>query len=147
MAVPGVGVCSGDKVLPIDSAAFSIVISGTEARLYTSWKHNELKYYMRKIESFLLQKPKHYLKFRRYVRNIIDWGKDKRLKEIRDSLDRLLERTRRRASEAAKSRPPPSDDSTSSSSEKPQTDFGKGKADRGVNRALGGMPHLATYGI
>ncbi|KAG9237037.1 hypothetical protein BJ875DRAFT_454745 [Amylocarpus encephaloides] len=63
-------------------------MNGTEARLYISWKHDELDFYMRKVDGFLLQSPEHYLKFRKYVRNIIDWGKDKRLKEIRDSLDR-----------------------------------------------------------
>jgi len=106
--------CKSEKVLPIDSAAFSVAMSGTEARLYISWKHDELKYYMANVESFLLQDPEHYLKFRKYVRNIIDWGKDKRLKEIRDSLYNLLEESRRETSEVAKSRPPPSDDSISS---------------------------------
>ncbi|KAK0728898.1 hypothetical protein B0T26DRAFT_749056 [Lasiosphaeria miniovina] len=72
-------------------------------------------YYMANIKSFLLQEPEHYIEFRKYVRNIIDWGKDKRLKEIRDSLDGLLEESRKRASEAAKSRQPPSDGSATSS--------------------------------
>jgi hypothetical protein len=70
------------------------------------------------VKSFLLQDPEHYLKFRKYVRNIIDWGKDKRLKEIRKSLDSLLEENRKIASQLAKSRPPPSDVSASSSSQK-----------------------------
>ncbi|KAJ2906069.1 hypothetical protein MKZ38_003106 [Zalerion maritima] len=100
-----------DKIRPIGSAAFSIAMSGTEARLYVSRKHNELDYYMQEIDSFLLQKPKDCLEFRMYVRNIIDWGKDRRLKEIRDSLDALLEESRKRASEAAKSRQPPSNGS------------------------------------
>jgi len=111
--------CENKKIRPIDSAAFSIAINGTEARLYVSWKHNELKYYMRKVDSFLLQKPKDYVEFRKYVRNIIDWGKDKRLNEIRDSLNSLLEESRQTASQLAKSRPPPSsDDSARSSSQK-----------------------------
>jgi hypothetical protein len=71
-----------DKVQPINSAAFSIAMSGTEARLYISWKHNELDYYMQKVNSFVLQEPKDYVEFRKHVRNIIDWGKDKRLKQI-----------------------------------------------------------------
>lgn len=83
-----------------------------------SWKHNELKYYMGSIKSFLLQRPDHFLEFRKYVLNIMDWGKDKCLKEIRDSLDSLLEEDRKMASRLAKSRPPPSDDSASSSSYK-----------------------------
>ncbi|KAK5651110.1 hypothetical protein OQA88_13273 [Cercophora sp. LCS_1] len=32
-----------------------------------------------------------YVEFRKYVRNMIDWGKDKRLSQIRDSLGSLLE--------------------------------------------------------
>jgi hypothetical protein len=104
--------CRSDKVLPINSATFSVAMSGTEARLYISWKHEE-SYYMRNIKSFLLQDPIHYLEFRKYVLNIIDWGKDQRLKEIRDSLDCLVEEGRKRTSKAAKSRPPPFDDSSS----------------------------------
>jgi hypothetical protein len=86
--------CNSNVIQPINSAAFSIAMSGTEARLYISWMNNELDHYMANVESFLLQKPKDYLEFRKYVRNIIDWGKDKRLDEIRDSLDSLLEESR-----------------------------------------------------
>ncbi|KAG9234214.1 hypothetical protein BJ875DRAFT_534914 [Amylocarpus encephaloides] len=98
-----------NKVQPINSAASSIVMNGTEVRLYISWKHDELKNYTRKVDSFLLQKPKDYVEFRKYVLNIIDWGKDD-----------LLEENRKIASQQAKSRPPPpsSDDSASSSSQK-----------------------------
>ena len=106
--------CNNEEVKPIDSAAFSIAMNGTEARLYISWKHDELKYYMRSVKSFLLQEPEQYVTFRKYVRNIIDWGQGKRLKQIRDSLDSLLEENRKTASQQAKSRPPPSDDSASS---------------------------------
>ena len=96
--------CKSDKVQPIDSAAFSIAMSGTEARLYISWKHNELDYYMRKVKSFSLQEPEQYVEFRKHVRNIIDWGRDKRLKEIQNSLDSLLEENRKMASQDASSR-------------------------------------------
>lgn len=113
--------CESDKVQLIDSATFSVAMNGTEARLYISWKHNELDYYMQKVKSFLLQDPDHYLEFRKYVRNIIDWGKDKRLKEIRDSLDSLLEESRKRTSKAAKSRRPPSDGSATSSGKRHQS--------------------------
>ena len=52
-----------DKIQPSDSVAFSVAMNGTEARLYISWKHNELDYYMQKIDSFLLQKPMDYMQF------------------------------------------------------------------------------------
>jgi hypothetical protein len=109
------GQCKSDQVHQINSAAFSIAMSGTKARLYISWKDDELRYYMANVESLLLQRPDHYLEFRKYVRNIIDWGKDKRLDEIRTSLDTLLEESRKRASDSAKSRPLPSDSSMTSS--------------------------------
>ncbi len=96
--------CKSDKIQLIDNAAFSIAMSGTEARLYISWKHNQLDYYMANINCFLLQKPEHYLEFRKIVLNIIDWGRDTRLGAIRDSLDSFLEESRQRASEAARSR-------------------------------------------
>ena len=67
---------------------------------------------MQKVKSFLLQEPEQYVEFRKHIRNIIDWGKDKRLEEIRKSLDSLLE-NKKVASQLAKSRPPPSDDSAS----------------------------------
>ncbi|KAH8759497.1 hypothetical protein F5883DRAFT_648095 [Diaporthe sp. PMI_573] len=113
--------CKSDNIKPIDSAAFSIAMSGTEARLHVSWKHNELAYYMANVESFLLQKPADYIEFRKYVRNIIDWGKHKRLNEIRDSLDSLLEEGRKRTSQAAKSRQPPPAGSASSNGKKPKS--------------------------
>ena len=120
--------CKSIKVRPIDSAAFSIAMSGTEARLYISWKQNDLDYYMRKIKSFSLQEPEQYVIFRQYVRNIIDWGEDKRLKEIRESLDSLLEENRKIASQLAKSRPPPSsDDSAKSSSQKHKASSSRGR--------------------
>ncbi|KAH6982260.1 hypothetical protein BKA56DRAFT_485344 [Ilyonectria sp. MPI-CAGE-AT-0026] len=93
-----------DMVHPIDSAAFSIAMNGAEARLYLTWKDNEQDYYMTTVDRFLLQDPEHYLKFRKYVLNIIDWGRGRRLEEIRKSLDNLLEESRKRNSAAAKSR-------------------------------------------
>ncbi|KXX74018.1 hypothetical protein MMYC01_209885 [Madurella mycetomatis] len=113
--------CKSDEVRTIDSASFSIAMNGTEARLYVSWKHNELDYYMANVKSFLLQDPEHYIEFRKYVRNIIDWGQDKRLKDIRNCLDSLLQESRKRTSEAAKSRQPPSDGSAAGSGKKPRS--------------------------
>jgi hypothetical protein len=107
--------CTSHAIQAIDSAAFSIALNGTEARLYVSWKHNELDYYMVNIDSFLVQKPKDYVEFRKYVRNIIDWGREKRLDEIRNSLDILLEESKKQILETVKTRPPPSDASATNS--------------------------------
>ena len=120
--------CKSKEVRLINSAAFSVVMNGTEARLYISWKHNELDYYMRRVKSFSLQEPEQYVAFRKYVRNIIDWGKDERLNKIRDSLNSLLEESRKTASLLAKSRPPPSsDDSIRSSSQKRKSSSSRGR--------------------
>lgn len=120
--------CKNEKITLIDSAVFSIAMNGTEARLYISWKHDEIKYYMRKINSFMLQEPKDFINFRKYVLNIIDWGKDERLKAIRNSLDSLLEETRKKASQQAMSRPSPSsDDSASRSSQKRKYSSSRGE--------------------
>jgi hypothetical protein len=90
-----------------------VAIRGTEARLYVTWKHDEQdRYYMQEVESFVLHRPEHYLEFRRYVRNIIEWGKGRRLREIRDSLGIILEKRRKRAAAEAKTRPPSSDDTS-----------------------------------
>lgn len=78
------------EILPIDSAAFSIAMNGTEARLFISWKNDEVGYDMARIGSFLLQRPDDYLAFRKWVRNIIDWGRKERLIQIQQSLDILF---------------------------------------------------------
>ena len=103
-----------EQAQPIDSSAFSIAMTGTEARLHVTWKHhNNLGYYMQTIKTFALQDREHYVAFRKYVRNIIDWGEDKRLKKIQESLDSLFEEKRKIASQRAKSRQPPSPASSS----------------------------------
>jgi len=74
------------------------------ARNNLSWKHDELTYYMVSVNNFLLQRPDHYVEFRKYILNITDWGKDKHLKEIQTLLDSLLEDGKMKTSEVAKSR-------------------------------------------
>ena len=107
-----------DRIRPFDSAVFSIAMNGTQARLYISWKHNELDYYMASIDNFQLQKAEDYLEFRRWVLNIIDWGKNQRLKEICDALDSFLKESKTTTSETAISHQPPSDGSTASSNKR-----------------------------
>ncbi|KAK3291915.1 uncharacterized protein B0H64DRAFT_242639 [Chaetomium fimeti] len=95
--------CDNKEISAIDSATFSIAMSGSEARLCITWKHDELAYHMANVKNFLLHDPDHHIQFRKYVRNIIDWGKGRRLDEIRSSLDALSEESRKTASEDAKS--------------------------------------------
>ncbi|KAK3682815.1 hypothetical protein B0T22DRAFT_294968 [Podospora appendiculata] len=107
-----------DMVRPINSAVFSVAMTGTEARLYISWKHNDLEYHTRKVRGFLLQDPDHYIEFRKHVSNILDWGKDKRLDDIRQALDHLQKESKKTTSQAAKARPSPSTSASSSSAKK-----------------------------
>jgi hypothetical protein len=77
----------------INSAIFSIAISGTEARLYVSWKHG-VNYYMQRVKGFLLQEPEQHRDFCKYVLNIIDWGEGERLREIRESLNKIPDKSK-----------------------------------------------------
>jgi hypothetical protein len=106
--------CGSNEGQRIDSVAFSIAMNGTEARVHITWKHDELKYYMLRVQSYLLQDAHQYIEFRKIVRNIIDWAQEKRLNEIRASLDKLLEESRTRSSKAARSRQPESDGTATS---------------------------------
>ncbi|KAI0100092.1 hypothetical protein GGR51DRAFT_533798 [Nemania sp. FL0031] len=96
----------GNNARSINSAIFSVAMNGTEARLYVSWKHDKPDFYMRAVDSFSLASPKGYLLFRRYIRNIIDWGKDKRLREIQESVDSLMEGQRDKSPSVVKSGTP-----------------------------------------
>ncbi|RSL58568.1 hypothetical protein CEP53_006088 [Fusarium sp. AF-6] len=81
-----------------------VAMNGTEARLLISWKQQDL-FNVQKVRSFALQEPDHFIEFRKYVRNIIDWGRDERLQSIQAALDTLIEEGRKVAT--LKSRPPP----------------------------------------
>ncbi|KAJ4217647.1 hypothetical protein NW759_008958 [Fusarium solani] len=78
-------------------------MNGTEARLFISWKQQDL-FNVQKVRSFALQEPDHFIEFRKYVRNIIDWGRDERLRSIQAALDTLIEEGRKAT---LKARPPP----------------------------------------
>ncbi|CAK7213708.1 hypothetical protein SBRCBS47491_001897 [Sporothrix bragantina] len=100
----------------VDSTAFSIAMNGNEARLYVSWKHDELSYYVSDVQCYLLSRPDHYIDFRKVVRNILDWGKNERLEAIRKSLDILIEEDRKRSMEEARAWRDTSPGTSSSSS-------------------------------
>lgn len=105
--------CKNNENQLINSAVFSVAMNATEARLFITWKHEDHKtYYLQDVKSFLLSDVDHYLLFRRYVRNIVDWGTDQRLKEIRDSMDKFSKESRKRAAS------PSADDSANDSSRK-----------------------------
>ncbi|KAH7175927.1 hypothetical protein EDB81DRAFT_634757 [Dactylonectria macrodidyma] len=107
--------CGSSKV--IENTAFSIATNGTEARLYATWKQDEL-YKTAPVQCFLLQDPQHHVEFRRWIYNILHWGRNERLKELHEAIDILLEEGRKRTSETAKSRVPPASNSAAQSRNK-----------------------------
>jgi hypothetical protein len=79
------------SVSPINTTVFSIAINNSEARLYILWKEGE-RYYTQQIEGLLIYKPQDYLVLRRFIRNVLQWGKDYRRPQIGAVLDALRER-------------------------------------------------------
>ncbi|KAK0613145.1 hypothetical protein B0T17DRAFT_511485 [Bombardia bombarda] len=102
----------------IDNLSYCITVDNNTAQLYISWKEDGLNYYLQRVDAFLLSKPEDFKSFRKRVRNILDWGKDTRLTQIRVALDTILEENRKKAAEHAKSRQPPSDGSATTASKK-----------------------------
>lgn len=73
-----------DDIQLVDTAAFSIAMDSMEARLYG--KHNSIAFYMQSVRNFSIQEPEQYLEFGKYVRNILDWGKNAWSKNIRKAM-------------------------------------------------------------
>ncbi|KAK3323912.1 hypothetical protein B0T19DRAFT_216741 [Cercophora scortea] len=100
----------------VDNLSYCIAVDNNTAQLYISWKEDGLNYYLQRVDAFLLSRPEDFKSFRKQVRNILDWGKDTRLTQIRVALDTILEENRKKAAEHAKSRQPPSDGSATTAS-------------------------------
>ncbi|KUI64957.1 hypothetical protein VM1G_00573 [Cytospora mali] len=64
--------CGADAVQPLNSTMFSIAMDNSQARLYVSWRDDDLNYFMQYIGGFLLQRPEDYIESRKQVRNIFD---------------------------------------------------------------------------
>lgn len=92
---------------PIDDVCFGIAMDQRTATLFVAWKGGELKYNTRAIAHFLLICPEHFIRLRKMVKNIVDWGANERLKGIQGALDFLVEEIRKAGSSAAKCRTPP----------------------------------------
>ncbi|KAK8119981.1 uncharacterized protein PG998_004607 [Apiospora kogelbergensis] len=96
---------------PVGNMAFSIAMDQLNAQFYVSWKTEEGKYYMQEVDYVCLKRPEGYLKLRRYIHSILDWGRGPRLKEIQKALDTIYEADHIDPSENPKDRSPPSLDS------------------------------------
>ncbi|OAL07200.1 hypothetical protein IQ06DRAFT_288957 [Phaeosphaeriaceae sp. SRC1lsM3a] len=101
--------CAGAELLQLNNVAFSIAMSGTEGRLYISWKGDDGEYFTQKVSDYLLQRPQEMLLLRQHALNIIDWGKTERLQQIQSALDAVVEADRLEIKTKAKSRAQPHD--------------------------------------
>ncbi|OTB10515.1 hypothetical protein K445DRAFT_322939 [Daldinia sp. EC12] len=118
------------SIQSIDNLTYCIAVDNNVAKLYISWKEESLNYYLQQVDAFLLSKLKDFNSFRRQVRNILDWGRDARLKEIRDALDIILEENRKKTTESAKGRQVPSGTPAANSSKKPKSSSSWGGSNR-----------------
>lgn len=100
----------------VDNLTYCIAMDNRHAQLYVSWKADLLDYYMYEVRAYVLSREDEYKDFRRHIRNILDWGSDQRLAQIKQSLDVLLEESRKETAKAAKPRSPPSASGSSSGS-------------------------------
>ena len=93
----------------VDNIVFGIVTNGTETRLFVSWKDAQ-GFFMQRIGAFLLREPEQFHQLRQYLRNIVDWGRGKRLEQIRHGLSHLpkvgISRKRRQTSSQGSSNRP-----------------------------------------
>lgn len=121
------------SVQHVDNLSYSIAVDNNIAQLYISWKEDDLNYYLQRVDAFLLSRPEDFKSFRKQVRNILDWGKDTRLTQIRDALDIILEENRKKAAERAKSRQPPPDSSTTTSKKRKYSSSRGSSSSRDIN--------------
>jgi hypothetical protein len=109
----------------VDNLTYCVAMDNRLAQLYVSWKPERLDYYMREVGTYRLSYEEDFKEFRRHVRNILDWGKDKRLSQIKEALDVILEENRKEAARAAKARPS-SNSGSDGSSKRRRSSGGKG---------------------
>lgn len=111
----------------VNNIAFSFEVNIETAILYVAWSTKGPKYHLRILKRFHLEND--YVAFWRCVDNILRWGQERRLPEIRTALDALVEHERKAASEAAKARTPPYDESDSEVSQVEESSEGEEDSD------------------
>jgi hypothetical protein len=90
----------------LDNLTCCLAMDNRLAQLYVSWKPGRLQYCSHEIGAYGLSYEDDFRECRRHVRNILGWGKDGRLAQIREALDVILEEDRKEAARAARARPP-----------------------------------------
>lgn len=122
------------KVQRVDNLSYCIAVDNNIAQLYISWKEEDLDYYLQQVDVFMLSRPEEFKNFRKQVRNILDWGKDTRLKQIRDALDIILAENRKKAADQAKKRQSQSDDPATGSGKKSRSSSSRRSSSRSSSR-------------
>jgi hypothetical protein len=105
---------SDAEVRQRDGAAFSIALSGTEARLFITWRQDAASTRTQRVGHYLVQRHADLIELRKNVLNIFDWGRTERLQRISHTLDETVEARRMASSAQAKSRPSPVQSANSS---------------------------------
>ncbi|EXJ81416.1 hypothetical protein A1O3_07708 [Capronia epimyces CBS 606.96] len=85
-------------VSPVDTTVFSIAMNGIVASLLVSWKEGDGsgEVYNTQEIKWLLFDPEGYLLFRRFVRNVLEWGRGRRRAQIGALLDAVQEESRKK---------------------------------------------------
>ncbi|KAI5918409.1 hypothetical protein F4810DRAFT_575963 [Camillea tinctor] len=86
----------------VDNLSYSIAVDNNTAQLFISWKEGDLNCYLQRVGVFLLASPEDFKEFRKQVRNILDWGKDTRLTQIKIALDTILDEDMKKVARDAK---------------------------------------------
>ncbi|OXV10132.1 hypothetical protein Egran_02105 [Elaphomyces granulatus] len=118
-----------DKSVELNTAGFTIAMSGTEARLFVSWRDNDRRFYVQKVRSSALQEPEHFVQFHTHLFECYPRG------------------DRKAASLTAKSRAQPWDEN-GSSSKRPRLEPSPESQERqssGRRRSLQGRISLIRY--
>lgn len=89
----------------LDNAVFSVAMDNHSATLFISWQ-TDLNVFSSRVKSFAMLEADQFIEFRRYVRNIVDWGMNKRLENIRGCLDVLIEEKRLQTASTVKNGSP-----------------------------------------
>jgi hypothetical protein len=100
--------CTGSDTFEVNDVSFSVATSGTEARLFMTWKQAD-GFETQKIQDYMLQRQHELLLLRQHTRNIVDWGGGERLKHIKIALSSIMKANRLVASRTARARTPPHD--------------------------------------
>lgn len=74
---------------PINDVSFGMATDHRVATLFVAWKGDNPEFLTQELDSFFLKRQEDFIRLRKIMKNILDWGANERLKEIQDALDFL----------------------------------------------------------